>query len=216
MRTSSSLTRIAAGLLLAGIARIASADGLASLENFMRTARSGKADFTQTVTSPGREGQPARSKVSSGTFEYQRPGRFKFDYRKPFPQLIVADGKTLWLYDADLKQVTARPQAQALGSTPAALIASAPDLQALRKDFALQSQPEADGLQWVLATPKGKDGQLQSIKVGFRGDQLAALDILDSFGQRSVMSFANLQPNPSLPASTFDFEPPSGTDVVRQ
>jgi outer membrane lipoprotein carrier protein len=208
--------RIVTGLALACLAQIASADGLASLETFMRTARSGKADFTQTVTSPAREGQAARSKVSTGTFEYQRPGKFKFDYRKPFPQVIVADGSTLWLYDADLKQVTARPQAQALGSTPAALIASAPDLQSLRKDFVLQSQPESDGLQWVLATPRTKDGQLQSIKVGFRGDQLAALDILDSFGQRSVMAFANLQANPSLPASTFDFQPPSGTDVVRQ
>jgi outer membrane lipoprotein carrier protein len=216
MKSSSFPIRVAAGLLLAGLAQVASADGLSSLESFMRNARSGKADFTQTVTSPSRDGQAARTKVSTGTFEYLRPGKFKFDYRKPFPQLIVADGSTLWLYDADLKQVTARPQAQALGSTPAALIASAPDLQALRKDFMLQSQPEADGLQWVLATPRTKDGQLQSIRVGFRGDQLAALDILDSFGQRSAMVFANLQANPSLPASTFDFQPPSGTDVVWQ
>lgn len=128
----------------------------------------------------------------------------------------MADGKTLWLYDADLNQVTQRAQAQALGTTPAALLASAPDLQALRADFALESQPEQDGLQWVLATPKAKDGQLKSVRVGFQGERLAALDILDSFGQRSAIRFTNVQSSASLPASTFDFKPPAGADVVKQ
>jgi outer membrane lipoprotein carrier protein len=111
------------------------AGGLESLETFVKTVKSGRADFTQTVTAPSREGQPGRVKTSTGTFEFQRPGQFKFDYQKPFAQTIVADGKTLWLYDADLNQVTQRAQAQALGSTPAALIAAAPDLRALQADF---------------------------------------------------------------------------------
>src|SRR5690606_25610993 len=120
--------------------------------------------------------------------------------QKPFEQTIVADGQTLWLYDADLNQVTQRPQAQALGATPAALLTSAPDLKALRAEFTLESAPAQDGLEWVLARPKTKDGQLQSVRVGFDGEQLAALDILDSFGQRSLIRFSSLQANPVLPA----------------
>ena len=101
------------------------------------------------VTAPSKDGQPSRVKTSTGTFEFQRPGKFRFDYKKPFVQSIVADGESLWLYDADLNQVTQRKQAQALGSTPAALIAAAPDLRALQTDFTLEGAPERDGLQWV-------------------------------------------------------------------
>src|SRR6516225_10197338 len=146
-----SMKKLFAGALLALAGAGAWAGGMESLEAFVKTARTGRAEFTQTVTSPPREGQAAREKVSTGTFEFQRPGKFRFDYRKPFVQNIVADGETLWLYDADLNQVTQRKQAQALGSTPAALIASAPDLKALQADFALESAPERDGLQWVKA-----------------------------------------------------------------
>ncbi|WP_431273843.1 outer membrane lipoprotein chaperone LolA [Variovorax ureilyticus] len=210
------LKKLIAGLGLAALVASASAGGMESLEAFVKNARSGRAEFTQTVTSPPKEGRAARDKVSTGTFEFQRPGRFRFDYKKPFVQNIVADGETLWLFDADLNQVTQRQQAQALGSTPAALIASAPDLKALQADFALESAPERDGLQWVKATPKSKDGQLQSVQIGFQGDSLAALEILDSFGQKSVLKFGKVEVNPSLPASTFRFKPPPGADVVRQ
>lgn len=192
------------------------AGGMESLEAFVKNAKSGRAEFTQSVTAPAREGQPGRVKTSSGTFEFQRPGRFKFDYRKPFAQSIVADGKTLWLYDADLNQVTRRAQSQALGSTPAALIASAPDLRSLQADFSLEAQPEREGLQWVRATPKSKDGQLQSVQIGFQGEQLSALEILDSFGQRSVLRFTQVQVNPQLPPATFDFKAPAGAELVTQ
>lgn len=210
------LKKIIAAILIAAGAGCAWADGLKNLETFMKSAQSGRSEFTQTVTSPPKDGQAGRTKTSSGSFEFQRPGRFKFHYRKPFEQLIVADGQTLWLYDADLNQVTQRTQSKALGSTPAALLASAPDLAALRADFALESAPEQDGLQWVLATPKAKDGQLKSVRVGFAGEQLAALDILDSFGQRSLIRFTGMQLNPALPAGTFQFKPPAGADVLSQ
>jgi outer membrane lipoprotein carrier protein len=192
------------------------AGGMESLEAFVKNAKSGRAEFTQTVTAPPKEGQSARAKVSSGSFEFQRPGKFRFDYRKPFAQSIVADGETLSLYDADLNQVTQRKQAQALGSTPAALIAAAADLRALQADFTLEAQPERDGLQWVKAMPRSKDGQLQSVQIGFQGESLAALEILDSFGQRSVLKFSKVELNPSLPASTFQFKVPAGADVIRQ
>ena len=202
-------------ILIAVSAQLASAAGLESLELFMAQAQAGQADFTQVVTSPAKDGKAGRSKTSSGTFAFQRPGRFKFVYQKPFEQTIVADGQTLWLYDVDLNQVTQRAQAQALGSTPAALLTSAADLKALRAEFTLESAPPEDGLEWVLARPKSKDGALQSVRVGFSGDQLAALDILDSFGQRSSVRFTHLQAVKALPADTFKFQPPAGADVLK-
>ncbi len=210
------MRRLVATVLIAASAQWASAQGLKSLEIFMQTARSGEAQFTQTVTSPPRDGQAAPAKTSSGSFAFERPGRFRFDYRKPFAQTIVADGKTLWLYDADLNQVTERAQGEALGSTPAALLTSAADLAALRQDFTLSDAPDADGLHWVLALPKARDGQLTSVRVGFDGDALAALEILDHFGQRSVLRFSGFRLNPPLGAETFRFRPPQGADVLRE
>jgi len=212
--------KLLATFSIAFFSGVAMANGLESLEKFIRATTSGRADFTQTVTSPAREGQAARVRTSSGTFEFVRPNRFRFHYRKPFEQLIVADGQTLWLYDADLNQVTARAQAQALGSTPAALIAAAPSLQALQAEFTLANVPARDGLQWVLATPRSKDSALQSIRVGLRegeqGVELAALEITDSFGQRSVLTFSRVQLNAAIAADVFRFRPPPGADVIRQ
>lgn len=210
-------------LIVASLSSVG-AGGLSSLETFVRTVKTGQATFTQVVTSPAREGQTPRVKTSSGQFEFARPNRFRFDYAKPFVQTIVADGQTLWLHDVDLNQVTARKQAAVLGSTPAALIASAADVQALQADFVLADAPDKDGLQWVLATPKSKDGQLQSVRVGFRAAgevarqtaMLEVLEILDNFGQRSVLTFNGFKVNPPLPASSFQFITPKGADLIRQ
>jgi len=210
-------------ILWSGVALAAGgtwASGLGSLEDFLRSTRSGQADFTQVVTSPPKAGQPARVRTSNGRFEFVRPNRFRFDYAKPFVQNIVADGQMLWWYDPDLNQVTVRSQAQTLGSTPAALIATAPDLKALQRDFDLSEAPPQDGLNWVVAKPKTAEGQLQSVRLGFAGDaaasvQLRVLDILDSFGQRSVITFSGFQGNVTPPEGRFAFKPPAGADVVR-
>lgn len=196
------------------------AGGMQSLELFLKNTQSGRADFVQVVTSPAKEGQTARVKTSSGNFAFARPGRFKFEYLKPFAQTMVADGQTLWMYDVDLNQVTARQQAQVLGATPAALIASAPNLKALHAEFFLADAPARSGLEWVQASPRAKDGQLQWVRVGLRsgtkGMELAVLEMLDSFGQTSVLTFSPMELNPALPASTFEFKPPKGADVIRQ
>ena len=202
------------GLGMAGATLSVWAGGMESLEAFVKNVKSGRAEFTQTVTAPTREGEPARAKVSTGTFAFQRPGQFKFDYQKPFAQTIVADGKNLWLYDVDLNQVTQRAQAKVLDATPAAILASAASVQALRADFDLKAAPDQDGLQWVVALPKAKEGQLQSVRVGFAGDKLSAIDMVDSFGQRSLMRFTNVQTSASLPADTFKFVAPKGADVL--
>ena len=190
------------------------------MELFVSTVKTGRAEFTQVVSAPPKEGQSPRVKTSSGTFEFSRPNRFKFIYTKPFAQSIVADGQTLWLFDVDLNQATARKQSQVLGSTPAALIAAAPDLKALQADFTLADAPDKDGLQWVAATPKSKEGQLDTVRVGFRATgknaELAALEILDSFGQRSLLTFSKVEVNPALGPDSFQFKPPAGTDVIRQ
>jgi outer membrane lipoprotein carrier protein len=196
------------------------AAALKDLENFVKNTKSGRAAFTQVVTSPAKDGQTPKVKTSSGTFEFSRPNRFKFLYKKPFEQTIVSDGQTLWLHDLDLNQVTARKLAQVLNGTPAAVIAAAADLKGLQADFTLTAMPEKAGLQWVKAVPKTKEGQLQSITVGLKssdkGSELAALEILDSFGQLSVMTFTQFEVNPALAAASFQFKPPAGADVSRQ
>lgn len=216
MITTLNSARVLAIFLIAIAPVLARAGGLESLENFLRVTKSGRAEFTQLVTAPPKDGVVGRAKSSGGSFEFSRPNRFRFIYRKPFEQTIVADGQTLWLYDVDLNQVTARKQAQALGATPAALIASAGDLRTLQNDFVLADAPDRDGLQWVLATPKARDGQLQSVRVGFRGTELAVLEMLDSFGQRSVLTFNAFQSNVALDAASFQFKPPAGADIIRQ
>ena len=228
-RRAFALIAIAACALMAALP--CRADGLDSLARFLRETHSGTAHFTQVVTSPPKvdadgQKQKPRQRTQSGTFAFQRPGQFRFDYQAPFAQTIVADGTTLWLYDADLNQVTARPQAQMLASTPTALIATATDLKALQRDYVLtDAGAQSGGLQWVEAVPKprgdGASGTLQSVRVGLRtgtdgAPALAALDILDSFGQRSQMSFSDFEVNAAVPAARFRFTPPPGADVVRQ
>jgi len=203
---------------IAASAQVNTVSGLESLEAFVKNTKSGRAGFTQVVTGPARDGQAAKTKTSSGTFEFLRPNRFKFVYKKPFEQSIVSDGQTLWLHDVDLNQVTARKLAQVLNGTPAAVIAAAADLKGLQADFTLSPLVEKGGLQWVQAVPKTKEGQLQNITVGFKttdkGTELAALEILDSFGQRSVMTFSQFEVNPALLAASFQFKPPAGASVT--
>jgi outer membrane lipoprotein carrier protein len=192
----------------AGWAAVARADSVDTLREFVRDVKSGRAAFTQTVTSA----DGARRKTSSGSFEFLRPNRFRFGYTKPFEQLIVADGVKVWIYDTDLNQVSSRRLAQALGATPAALLAGG----SLDGEFTLASQPQADGLDWALATPKAKDGPFQSMRVGFKGKALAAVEILDSFGQRSVLQFSQFESNVALDAERFRYTPPAGADVIEQ
>ncbi len=212
----SSIRTTVAIFFIALSADLSRANGLDSLENFVRNVRSGRSDFVQTVTSPTRAGEAPRIKTSSGSFEFQRPGKFKFQYRKPFEQLILADGTHLWIYDADLNQATQRSQVNAFANTPAALIASASDLSALRSQFILENAADKDGLTWVSAKPKSADSTLQVVRIGFKADALQQLDITDSFGQRSLISFTSLQVNAPLSADSFRFNLPAKAELLRQ
>jgi outer membrane lipoprotein carrier protein len=196
---------LAFALLLAGAAR---ADSVDLLRDFAQNVKSGRAAFTQTVTSV----DGAKKKDSSGQFEFVRPNRFRFSYAKPFEQQIVADGQKVWLYDVDLNQVTVRPMTQAIGATPAALLAGG----TLDKEFDLKALPASDGFEWVQAAPRVKDGPIQSLRVGFKGSMLAALEIVDAFGQRSMLRFTSLEQNVKLADDVFRFTPPKGADVIQQ
>ncbi len=193
---------------LSAAAVVARAGAVEQLEEFVREVKTGSAAFTQTVTSP----DGARTKTSSGRFEFSRPNRFRFNYTKPFEQAIVADGAKVWIFDADLNQVSSRKLDKALGGTPAALLAGG----SLSKDFVLSPQPDKDGVSWALATPRATETAFQSVRVGFRGKTLAAIEIVDSFGQRSTLQFSQFEANPALAASNFVFKVPPGADVIEQ
>ncbi|MBV8037558.1 outer membrane lipoprotein chaperone LolA [Roseateles sp.] len=187
---------------------IAHADAVDALRDFARDVKSGKANFTQTVTSP--DGK--RKKVSSGSFEFQRPNRFRFAYAKPFEQVIVADGTKVWIYDADLNQASSRKLADALGATPAALLAGTN----LERDFALKALPAEAGLDWVQASPKQAESTIQSLRLGFKGKELAAMEIVDGFGQHSRLDFSAVQANVPVAPERFQFKLPAGADLIEQ
>lgn len=197
---------LAAAALLLAAAGAARADAVEALRDFVREAKTGRAAFTQTVTAP----DGAKKKSSSGSFEFARPNRFRFEYRRPYEQLIVGDGQKVWIFDADLQQASSRPLAQALGSTPAALLAGG----ALEKDFNLSNLPSAQGLDWVQATPRDKEAAFQSLRVAFKGRTLAAIEIVDSFGQHSRLDFSELATNVLVAPESFRFVPPKGVAVV--
>jgi outer membrane lipoprotein carrier protein len=196
--------------VLALLAGPAWADAVDALREFSREAKTGRAAFTQVVTSP----DGAKKKASSGTFEFARPNRFRFAYTKPYEQTIVGDGQKLWLHDPDLQQVTVRAMNQALGATPAALLAGGN----IERDFDLKPLPSAQGLDWVQAQPKAKDGNLgyTSLRVGFKGKTLAAIELTDSFGQKSQITFNDLVLNAPANEQALRFAPPAGTDVLTQ
>jgi outer membrane lipoprotein carrier protein len=186
----------------------ARADAVDALREFAREAKTGRAAFTQVVTSP----DGTKTKTSSGSFEFARPNRFRFAYTRPYEQTIVGDGTKLWLYDVDLQQVTVRPMDQALGVTPVALLAGG----ALEQDFELKAQAAADGLEWVQATARRKDESIgfTSLRVGFRGTMLAAIELVDSFGQRSRLTFSDVATNVPASPDAFRFTPPKGVEVL--
>ena len=202
------IDKILVALSLGAAAFAAHADSVDTLKDFIRDVKTGRAQFTQTVTSP----DGVKKKASTGSFEFSRPNRFRFNYAKPFEQQIVADGQKVWIYDADLNQASSRKFDAALGATPAALLAGG----SLDKDFDLAPLPAKDGIEWVSAMPKAKDGAFKSVRVGFRGKELAAVEIVDAFDQRSLLQFSQFVAGLAIPAETFRFKPPAGADVIEQ
>ncbi|MDP3583816.1 MAG: outer membrane lipoprotein chaperone LolA [Thiobacillus sp.] len=185
----------------------AHAGGVDRLQAFIAGAKTAEADFTQTVADKnGRVTQQA-----SGKMAFARPGKFRWDYSKPYEQVIVGDGVKLWLYDTDLDQVTVRTLGDVIAGTPAALLAGD---NAIEKYFVLKDAGVADGLEWLDATPKTKDTSFERIRMGFKGDMLVQMELFDFFGQRTTLKLSKMVRNPAIPASRFTFTPPKGADII--
>ncbi len=188
-------------------AGIAHAGGVDRLKAFIAGAKTAEADFSQTVSDKnGRVTQQA-----SGRMAFARPGKFRWDYSKPYEQVIVGDGVKLWLYDADLEQVTVKTLGDVIAGTPAALLAGD---NAIEKYFVLKNAGEADGLEWLEATPKNKDTSFERIRMGFKGDTLVQMELFDFFGQRTTLKLSRMVRNPAIPSSRFTFTPPKGADII--
>ncbi len=200
------LLRLFIGVLCV-LPTLAQGANLERLRAFVRDTQTARAAFTQTVTD--KNGR-ARSEAS-GEFAIARPGKFRWTVEKPYQQLLVGDGDRVWIYDADLNQVVKRRNDQALGTTPAALLAGKDDVERV---FDWRDLPTAGGLDWLGATPKDKESAFTEIRLGFDATGLAALEVYDNFGQRTLIRLAKLERNPKLPAELFRFTPPPGADVV--
>jgi outer membrane lipoprotein carrier protein len=186
---------------------IAHAGGVDQLRAFIDGTRSASAAFTQTVS--GRSGR--KPQTSSGQMMFARPGKFRWNYDKPYPQLLVGDGRKLWVYDPDIKQVSVKTLGQALGSSPAALLAGE---NTLEKNFVLTEGGSHEGLDWVEARPRTADSTFERMRIGFAGSELRAMDIVDNFGQTTRIRFSAFERNPALSPDLFRFVPPRGVDVV--
>ena len=183
------------------------AGGLDDFLAFNQSTKSATARFEQQVVD--RSGKVVER--ASGTFAFARPGKFRWTYEKPHRQLLVADGAKLWIHDPDLNQVTVKRIDQAISSTPAALLAGRDDITKL---FTLRDGGTADGLSWVEATPKSPDTGFERVRLGLQGKTLAAMELRDQLGGRTVLRFSDVKSNTSVPPETFSFTAPKGADVL--
>lgn len=183
------------------------ADGVESLKAFFKSTSAMRAHFRQVVT----DAQGNKVQEVEGHMQLQRPGKFRWDYNKPYVQQIVGDGEKVWLYDPDLNQVTVRPMSKAIGSSPASLLAGAQDAE---RNFTLTTVIRSDGLAWAQAVPKAEDSGFDKVLLGFKGDELQKMELHDSFGHVTSIQFSQLQRNPAIANSSFQFVVPAGADVV--
>ena len=182
------------------------ASGLDQLNAYLATAHAARGDFTQTVIA--RSGKKPQQSV--GTFAFQKPGKFRWEYQKPYAQLLVGDGEKLWSYDQDLNQVVVKKIGTALGATPAALLAG----ESLDKNFTLKNDGTDDGIEFVLAMPKSQDATFERIRIGLVQQQPRVMEIHDNFGQTTLLNFSHFISNPELSSALFRFVPPKGADVA--
>jgi outer membrane lipoprotein carrier protein len=192
-------------LLASATAHAAATD---KLKTFVASTHSAQANFTQEV----QDKTGKRIQFASGTMQFERPGKFRWVYEKPYEQLIVGDGKKFWMYDVDLNQVTVKKLDAALGSSPAALLSGNNEIE---RDFALKNVEDRDGLQWLQAAPKSAESNFAKILMGFNArSELVEMELHDAFGHRTVLRFTELKNNPSLSSQLFKFVPPKGADVL--
>jgi outer membrane lipoprotein carrier protein len=204
---------------VAALPALSYAAALDQFKSFVATTKSARGEFVQRQVkrdsgpNGAANGAPAVSNAATGTFSFARPGKFVWTYQKPYEQLLQADGEKLYIYDKDLNQVTVRKLGNALGSSPAAILFGSNDLE---KNFTLKEAGTKDGLEWLEATPKAKDTTFEQIGIGLKNGVPQAMELRDSFGQISLLTFKSFEKNPALPSDQFRFAVPKGADVFEQ
>lgn len=201
---------LAALCLAASPALAWSAGARDQLRQFVASVSAATGSFTQqtlgTPNNPGKAKPP-----ESGHFAFRRPGRFRWEVKKPYEQLIVSDGTKVYQYDPDLAQVIERDVSKSIGASPAAILFGSGSLD---EAFVTTPLPDKDGLQWLRATPRKADAGFAHVDLGFRDDKPVRLELLDSFGQVTRIELSDIQTNPKLPTDAFKFTLPKGADVV--
>jgi chaperone LolA len=178
------------------------------LKTFISATHSAQAKFTQEV----QDKNGKRIQSASGTMQFERPGKFRWIYQKPYEQLIVGDGKKFWMYDIDLNQVTEKKLDAALGSSPAALLSGNNEIES---GFSMKNIEDRDGLEWLQATPKSAETTFEKILMAFNAkSELVVMELHDAFGHHTVLRFSEFKNNPSLSEQLFKFVPPKGADVL--
>jgi outer membrane lipoprotein carrier protein len=205
------LRNAVAGVLALALAAAApaQASAVAALREFLAQTKTARGEFTQKVTRGSAQAAPP----SSGTFFFERPGRFRWIYVAPYEQVLVADGQRLFLYDKDLNQVTVRKIAAALPASPASILFGGTDFE---RDFVVSDAGTRDGVEWLQAVPRAKDSQFERIEIGFRDSVPVAMVLADSFGQVSRLVFSSFERNATLDPQLFRFVPPPGADVLEE
>lgn len=209
------MTRLAGALAIVGgiwgaafaPAVLAAADAQAQLRSFVSDVRTASGTFTQRTQSSQGQAAPAQS----GSFAFQRPGKFRWAVEKPYEQLVLSDGSKLYQYDPDLAQVSVRTVGTAIGNAPAQVLFGEGSLEA---SFEIKPLPAKEGLQWLRATPRTAEAGFAHMDLGFDSNLPVRIDILDAFGQTTRVEFTTIVPNPAVPASQFSFVAPKGVDVV--
>jgi len=200
--TTSILT---AALLLAATA--ANAGGRDQLNTFSKGLKGLDGQFSQQVF----DARGKQKENSTGRVALSAPRMFRWEYVKPYPQLIVADGKTVWVHDPDLQQVSKRPQGVEEANSPLAILL---DPSRLDRDFAVKDAGKTAGVEWLQLTPKQADAPFKTAKLGFTKGSLAQMEYVDATGQRTKISFSGWKRNPGFAKGTFVFVPAKGVDVI--
>ncbi|MBI4207909.1 MAG: outer membrane lipoprotein chaperone LolA [Betaproteobacteria bacterium] len=196
-------------LVLLWLPAAAYPSGIDSLKTFLSGTNTARARFAQMVLDRNMK----MLQQATGTMQFSRPGKFRWEYNKPYEQTIVGDGSQMWIYDKDLNQVTVRRLDRALGTSPAALLAGRNEIE---QNYTLNNLGSQEGLEWVEAVPKTQDTAFERVRLGFGKAGLEAMELRDQFGQITVIKFADLERNPKLSPETFRFTPPQGADVISE
>jgi len=176
------------------------------LQVFLKVAKSFSADFKQVLINEA--GNPTQT--SYGVFYLQRPGKFRWNYQKPFQQEIVSNSGKVWFYDTDLAQVTVKKVDESLGTSPALLLSG--DIP-LEKNYTMEGQGSEGAMQWIKLVPKSQDSSFKYVLIGMEKGTLAGMELSDNFGQLTRIYFSNVIVNAPLKSTLFEFKPPKGADV---